>query len=148
MLFSEGMGLVEEAANYLDGEGRLESKLLDRSTSILYASESMRLTTRLMQVASWLLLQRAVSDGEMSQNEAFEEKTKVSLDTLMPSDEDPGFAGLPIGLRALIDKSIKLQARVKRWDQLLNREDIAEGTGENAVREQVNRLAEAFGNMK
>ena len=29
--FREGMGLVEETANYLDGEGRIDARLLDRT---------------------------------------------------------------------------------------------------------------------
>src|SRR6516165_4968496 len=65
-LFRDGMKLVEETAAYLDGPGRHESKQLDRSTALAYATESMRLTTRLMQLASWLLLHRAVNEGEMS----------------------------------------------------------------------------------
>ena len=48
-VFDEGMGLVEETANYLDGPGRDDARKLDRHGSIAYASESMRLTTRLMQ---------------------------------------------------------------------------------------------------
>jgi len=59
-LYDEGMGLVERAAEYLDREGRAEAKKMSRVAATLYAAESMRLTTRLMQVASWLLLQRAV----------------------------------------------------------------------------------------
>ena len=58
-LFRDGMALVEETASYLDGAGRTESKRLERSAALVYATESMRLTTRLMQVASWLLVQRA-----------------------------------------------------------------------------------------
>ena len=54
-LYDEGMSLVEEAASYLDGEGREEARRLSRTAATLYAAESMRLTTRLMQVASWLL---------------------------------------------------------------------------------------------
>ena len=65
-LFREGMALVEETAAYLDGPGRTDAKGLDRSASMIYATESMRLTTRLMQLASWLLLHRAVKEGEMS----------------------------------------------------------------------------------
>src|SRR5678809_807246 len=60
--FQEGMELVEQTATYLDGEGRQESKLLSRNAALAYAAESMRLTTRLMQVASWLLVQRAVRE--------------------------------------------------------------------------------------
>ena len=51
-LFREGMDLVEETAGYLDGAGRVDAKSLDRSASLAYATESMRLTTRLMQLAS------------------------------------------------------------------------------------------------
>ncbi len=54
--FEEGMTLVEETAAYLDGAGRHDSKILSRNAALAYASESMRLTTRLMQVASWLLV--------------------------------------------------------------------------------------------
>ena len=49
--FREGMELVEAAATYLDGPGRQQSKLLSRNAALAYAGESMRLTTRLMQVA-------------------------------------------------------------------------------------------------
>ena len=66
VLFREGMALVEETAAYLDGAGRQDAKKLDRSAALTYATESMRLTTRLMQLASWLLLHRAVNEGEMS----------------------------------------------------------------------------------
>lgn len=67
--YAEGMGLVEETAAYLDGPGRAAAKVLPRQASVLYAAESMRLTTRLMQMASWLLLQRAVNNGEMSRDQ-------------------------------------------------------------------------------
>ena len=76
-LFREGMDLVEETAAYLDGDGRTEAKALERSVSLTYATESMRLTTRLMQLASWLLLHRAVKEGEMTLSQANREKTKV-----------------------------------------------------------------------
>src|ERR1700739_3602717 len=68
--FQEGMELVEETAAYLDGGGRQDSKLLSRNAALAYAGESMRLTTRLMQVASWLLVQRAVREGDMPASEA------------------------------------------------------------------------------
>src|SRR5260370_27541151 len=76
-LFRDGMKLVEETAAYLDGPGRQESKLLDRSAALGYATESMRLTTRLMQLASWLLLDRAVDEGAMALAPAYTERLKV-----------------------------------------------------------------------
>jgi len=62
-IYAEGMDMVEEAASYLDGEGREDARNLSRVAATLYAAESMRLTTRLMQVASWLLLQRAARNA-------------------------------------------------------------------------------------
>src|ERR1700726_4010864 len=93
-LFRDGMKLVEETASYLDGPGRKDSKKLDRSAALCYATESMRLTTRLMQLASWLLLHRAVNEGEMSLAQANKEKTKVKRAAGEPIDED-AIKGLP-----------------------------------------------------
>src|SRR5436309_14915537 len=87
-LFRDGMTLVEETASYLDGPGRQESKKLDRSAALAYATESMRLTTRLMQLASWLLLHRAVKEVEMSLAQANKEKTKVEPALGLRADRD------------------------------------------------------------
>src|SRR6202042_3393480 len=78
-LFREGMTLVEEAASYLDGPGRAESRALSRPAALAYSTESMRLTTRLMQAASWLLLQRAVNEGELTPSQAQAERLRVKL---------------------------------------------------------------------
>src|SRR5262252_10549058 len=100
-MFRDGMKLVEETASYLDGPGRKESKKLDRAAALSYATESMRLTTRLMQLASWLLLHRAVNEGEMSLAQANKEKRKVKLTSGSPIDEIV-LKGLPSRLRDLI----------------------------------------------
>src|SRR4029434_1507958 len=114
-LFREGMNLVEETAAYLDGEGRTEAKALERSVSLTYTTESMRLTTRLMQLASWLLLHRAVKEGEMTLTQANREKTKVKLTAADPGPEDM-IARLPAQLLDLIARSMSLQSRVRRLD--------------------------------
>src|SRR3954463_16015365 len=114
-LFKEGMSLVEETAGYLDGEGRKDSKKLERSGALAYATESMRLTTRLMQLASWLLLHRAVKEGEMSLAQANKEKTKVKLSAGEPNDE-LALNLLPAPLQKLIARSKDLQQKVRRLD--------------------------------
>src|SRR5947208_11508637 len=118
-LFKEGMALVEETASYLDGPGRQESKKLDRSAALAYATESMRLTTRLMQLASWLLLHRAVKEGEMSLAQANKEKAKVKLASGDYSDEQ-NVRLLPERLRKLIERSKALQSAVRRLDATMH----------------------------
>ncbi len=140
-LFREGMALVEETATYLDTDGRSDSKLLGRAGALTYATESMRLTTRLMQLASWLLLQRAVNDGEITIDQAREEKAKVRLKGLDTATEGPGWVDLPERLRELIGRSLRLQDRVRRLDDALAPVEPAE----NVVARQLGQLSEAFG---
>src|SRR3954454_2692702 len=118
-LFRDGMALVEETAAYLDGPGRQESKRLERSGALAYATESMRLTTRLMQLASWLLLHRAVKEGEMSLAQASKEKSKVKLASTELGDEH-NIKLLPERLRDLIARSKSLQAAVRRLDATMH----------------------------
>jgi regulator of CtrA degradation len=116
-LYNEGMGLVEQAAEYLDGPGRAEAKKLSRLAATLYAAESMRLTTRLMQVASWLLLQRAANSGEMTRDQVASEKSKVRLDTASAHDDAAGWSELPGAFVDLVNRSLRLQALVRRMDE-------------------------------
>src|SRR5256885_13704429 len=141
-LFRNGMALVEETASYLDGTGRQESKKLDRSAALAYATESMRLTTRLMQLASWLLLHRAVKEGEMSLAQANKEKTKVKLSLGDRADRDT-VALLPEPLRDLIDRSLGLLDRVRRLDATMH-SPASERPQSNAVERQLGLLKAAF----
>jgi regulator of CtrA degradation len=141
-LFREGMTLVEQTAAYLDGPGRNEAKLLDRGAALAYATESMRLTTRLMQLASWLLLHRAVNEGEMSLAQANREKTKVRLAGADPQDE-AAVALLPNTLRELIERSIRLQERIRRLDATIHAVDIDQPPA-NPVEGQLGLLKAAF----
>src|SRR5881227_139747 len=118
-LFRDGMALVEQTAAYLDGPGRQESKKLSRSAALAYATESMRLTTRLMQLASWLLLHRAVKEGEMTLAQANKEKAKVKLSSGEHTDADT-MELLPEQLRDLIDRSLGLLDRVRRLDATMH----------------------------
>lgn len=118
-LFKEGMGLVETAASYLDGPGRDQSKALSRPAALAYATESMRLTTRLMQIASWLLLRRAVAEGELTQAQATSEKHRVRLTRQELSCEPDMLAQLPAEFVALCERSLRLQARVIHLDRSL-----------------------------
>lgn len=145
-MFQEGMGLVEETASYLDGKGREDSKLLSRNAALAYAGESMRLTTRLMQVASWLLVQRAVREGELEASEAAKDKYRLGL-----RETDPDYAerfndALPEMLRELMKRSERLFERVAMIDRKMFR--AGEAPLENAVGNQLSALQDAFAQKK
>jgi len=141
--FQEGMDLVEETASYLDGAGRQASKLLSRSAALAYAAESMRLTTRLMQVASWLLVQRAVREGDMPADAACEDRYRLGGEEVSRGGD--GAEGLPHELMTLLDRSERLYERVRHLDRRM----YVEGETEEAphpVLSQQDRLKDAFGN--
>lgn len=142
-LYADGMRLVEEAAEYLDGDGRAAAKGLSRVAATLYAAESMRLTTRLMQVASWLLLQRAANSGEMTRDQVSAEKSKVRLDTAAANDASPGWSELPADFRGLVARSLRLQALVRRMDDEVYG-NVAEPAKADPVNDQIRLLKTAF----
>jgi regulator of CtrA degradation len=144
-LFRDGMALVEETATYLDTDGRADSKRLGRAGSLTYATESMRLTTRLMQLASWLLLQRAVNDGELTPEQAREEKAKVRLKGLDTVMEGPGWTDLPQQLKELISRSLRLQERIRRLDESLV---LPAAAADNPVARALGQINEAFGSAR
>ena len=143
--FKEGMALVEESAAYLDGAGREDSRRLRRPVALAYATESMRLTTRLMQIASWLLLQRAVNEGELTPAQAASEKHRVRLTRQDIACAQELFDELPAQLRRLTFKSMRLQDRVMHFDQSLAAARAPElPIAPSAVASQVERLRMAF----
>jgi regulator of CtrA degradation len=143
ILFKEGMRLVEETAEYLDGPGRAAARELHRPASIVYATESMRLTTRLMQLASWLLLHRSVREGDMTAERARQEKRKFRLEALSTHMDGPGWDELPEDFLALISRSLRLQKRVERIDAALL-EDVVPDMPLNPVSLQLRDLAAAL----
>ena len=143
--FEEGMELVEETAAYLDGGGRQDSKLLSRSAALAYAGESMRLTTRLMQIASWLLVQRAVREGEMSADAACEDRYRLGAETVCLAEPTIDVEELPVALVQLLDRSARLYDRVRHLDKRMYVEAANEEQPSSPVQAQFDRLKTAFG---
>lgn len=140
--FHDGMTLVEETANYLDGEGRKASRALPRAVALSYAGASMRLTTQLMQIASWLLVLRAVREGDMTAANASDPKYRIK-----PNKEDLAFKrldGLPTALGDLIARTETLFSRIGRLDATLFAQDSAPIESSDAIAQQ-RALFEAFG---
>jgi len=146
-LYREGMTLIEDVAQYLDGPGRGESGGLSREASLLYTTESMRLTTRLMQLASWLLLQRAVNEGELTAENARVEKAKVRFSSTPDQRGGPGYSELPGALKRFIEKGDRLFDRVLQLDRMERgvMPEFDPNPVRNDIADQFARLKAAFG---
>jgi regulator of CtrA degradation len=149
-VFKEGMALVERTAAYLDGPGRQDSKILTGQATVLYATESMRLTTRLLDLASWLLIRRSLKEGEITDEEAHVKRRRIQLKTLGRPSHTKDFSSLPEGLKNLIDESFQLHDRIVQFDRAVQMETRAaseksDQTLVNPVAAQIERLHAAFG---
>ncbi len=143
--FADGMAMVEETASYLDGPGREESRMLSRKGALAYAGESMRLTTRLMQVASWLLVQKAIREGEMTPDEACQDKYRLGAQEICRGTPLEAVDELPEMLIDLLERSERLYDRVDRLDRMMYRRggDTSDDPADT-VQTQHNRIAAAF----
>jgi regulator of CtrA degradation len=143
-IFKEGMALVERTATYLDGTGRKDSRALRGPVAVLYATESMRLTTRLLELASWLMIQRALKEGEISEDEARGKRARVKLRAPGRPTHVKGFTELPEGLRTLIEASYALNDRIVQLDRAMQVVVGEPVSTANPVQAQVSQLEEAF----
>jgi regulator of CtrA degradation len=146
-IFKAGMALVERTASYLDGPGRKESKTLTGGAGVLYATESMRLTTRLLDLASWLLIGKALREGEITEDEAQKKRRRVKLQAFGRPSHVKGYDELPAGLRTLIEESFALHDRISQIDRAMTKPLDADGPSQpvvNPVAQQVGLLQRAF----
>ncbi|MFA5899838.1 MAG: DUF1465 family protein [Hyphomicrobium sp.] len=149
VVFKQGMALVERTAAYLEGPGRAEAKRLPTTVNVLYASESMRLTTRLLDMASWLLVRRALKEGDISEAEAQRKRKGAAQQAPARSSHVAGFGELPDTLRGLVEESYALQDRIAQLDRAMSikSDNVAdsEAAFANPVGSQIDRLRVAFG---
>ena len=149
VVFKQGMALVERTAAYLEGPGRTEAKRLPAASNVLYASESMRLTTRLLDMASWLLVRRALKEGDISEAEAQRKRKGAMPQAPSRSSHTAGFGELPESLRALVEESYALQDRIVQLDRAMSIKADSVTPGDAALSNpdgtQLDRLRVAFG---
>ena len=98
------------------------------------------------EIASWLLVQRAVAEGEITPDQARAEKNRVRLATGGAGQPTADFELLPMRLKDLIGLSQRLHARILHLDQLMTDGSAppAPPAG-NAVAAQQSLLAQMFG---
>ena len=136
-LYTEAMLLADESRGYFEHQGREDRSLLDPLARVSLSCESLKVTSRLMHVLAWLLTERAIELGQMSDEEAAASSRRLGEAT--PSDA-ASLAGLPEAAIHLIDASQDLYARVRR----LEVDAPAEATAVSPALGLLDRLERAF----
>ena len=89
-------------------------------------------------------VRRAVSEGELTPDQAQSEKHRVRLFDQNISCPSETYEQLPEMLRAFSAKSLRLQARVAHLDRALSEAETVQPPPRSAVAEQFERLQAAF----
>ena len=117
--YDEASALVEEARDYVRDHGGTDSASLPPAERIVYACETMRLTARLTQVMSWLLLQRALHAGGITREAIREDaEDRGNVDGCL-SGSAAGAERLPPRLIDLLTRSESLYERVTRLNEMV-----------------------------
>lgn len=116
-LFRRSMDLIEETADYLDGQGRTDAKKLERYASLAFGTHSINLTTCLMQNASWLLVHRAASEGDMTLDECMSGRNRV-VPRVMKAV--PTESVLPETMFSLIERAHALSLEIVRMHKMFH----------------------------
>ncbi len=103
----------------------------------------MRLTTRLMQVASWLLVQRAVREGDMAPESALDASYRLAAEASTEPFADSD--ALPAPLAELLTRSERLFERVRHLDARMYADVGGDDAPPHPVLSQMERLKDAFG---
>lgn len=135
-LYVEAMILTDEARAYFDVEGQRDQALLDPAGKLAFTCESLRVTTKLMQVVSWLLAQKAAQGadgGEPCRLEWVGPFHPLGADQMMAEP-------LPPGALSVVLATNDLYERVRRLDTQLERREPVE----SPARTLLGRLEASF----
>jgi regulator of CtrA degradation len=137
-LYHEAMVLAEEARDYFDKAGQWERQQLSPMDRVLFSCESLKVTTRLMHVISWLLVRKAVMAGEMGEHEAQAPDRRLGRATRTDLNDALRMRGLPEQAVVLVQRSQDLYERLARLEGTLAADLGPETGGARALFAQLN----------
>jgi regulator of CtrA degradation len=117
-LYDDAYSLLIEARNYIAYVLPMAREGLSVEARLQTTYHSTRLTTRLLEIMSWLMAQRAVQRGEMSLRDARAQGFIISNDATCQFQDEEMSESLPSGLRMLLERSNALYNRLHRLDAL------------------------------
>lgn len=116
--YEEALQLAHEARDYMAFQERSDRNSLAPESRLAASREAMRITTRIAQVISWLLVQRAVQAGEVTRHEATEEPYRLSGQAVCAEHNKD--KTLPPRLTELLERSHRLYERISRLDSMMD----------------------------
>ena len=112
--YDEALGLLVAARDYVALSERPHKSRPEIAERLRLCCETMRMTARLTQIMAWLMAQKAIHAGEMTQDELAQTQEPLADIRICM---DPGqIEGLPRPLIGLLQRSHSLYLRIARLD--------------------------------
>lgn len=109
-LYTDAMVLADEARYCFDRNQ--SAGLLSPEISVAFSCESLKVTTRLMHGIAWLLNQKALRAGEISEADAVSDAKDLGY---APASDSAQVDRFPVEAQALIRASEELYGRLQRF---------------------------------
>lgn len=138
-LYTEALVLADEVRAVFASGTREPLAGEDAFVRLALSTEGLKTTTRMMHVLAWLLNQRALLSGELSDSQ-------VRLHGALPPDREPDEAQLALlepETRALIADTERLHRRIARLDEAWRRHFETA----SPARAFQDRIGQAFGRL-
>ena len=116
-LYTEAMLLADEARHCFDrnqATGNLSPEI-----SVAFSCESLKVTTRLMHSIAWLLNQKALRAGEISEDDARSDAKDLGY---APASDITQVERFPLEAQGLIAASEELYGRLQRFSGQMRRQ--------------------------
>ena len=136
--YREALSLADQALDYFSANGDRDRRRLPPRMQAVYTAESLRISSRLMHVIAWVLVQRAVEEGEISPEEACEPDRRLGGQDVCLPRRKGAVDALPDAVREMLTTSQRLYCQAQRLETLmLAGEDVV---GTSPVHNLLNRL--------
>lgn len=138
-LYQEALDLSGSVVNFFQSNKKEDFQHLGVDVMGYYTQECNRITSGIMQAMSWCLMQKGVNSGEVTIEEASEQKHRLNNAALFatPIGCDTGL--FPKEFISYSDRARDLFAKIVRCDRILFEGDSGES---NPVHDMIDKLGE------
>jgi regulator of CtrA degradation len=116
-IFNETLSLLLESHQYFEAYGEEEQLRLPEHFRLAYTGEMSRITMRLTSIMAWVMVRKAVHNGEIDENLACEQY-RLDADEFCLKEIPQDVENLPFYIGELAHKTRDLYQRIWRLDAL------------------------------
>jgi len=119
--------LLKSTHDYIKWQAPLDIENRGYQETFKVSCEAMRITVRVTQIIAWLMLQKAVLEGDLTRDEVLSDEFQVLRGQTCLESSSESDSQLPPRLRELLKESREFYFRILRLDQL-SRKRISYGS--------------------